>query len=260
MDQLYIAKTMTSQQGEQAHKVILVGVGGASCSGKTTVAKLLRNIIPNSVIIHQDDFAPPYEIIPYHPVHKVQDWDSAPTAIDWPKLQEFVKQVKQTGEIPPEHKSVDHLNKQTELPITKESEAHWKEVFSRLAEKSSDKVVWALVDGFLLYWDPVVVEHLDLKVFLRTPHDVLKERREQRATYITTEAETWTDAPNYWENIVWPAYVDGHKGIFTNDDVEHGNPREDVLPGLLLIEAQEHTMDDIVSMCCKHFVDYAERS
>jgi nicotinamide/nicotinate riboside kinase len=63
--------------------------------------------------------------------------------------------VKQTGEIPSEHKSADHFNKQTELPITKESEAHWKEVFSRLAEKSTDKVVWALVDGFLLYWDPV---------------------------------------------------------------------------------------------------------
>lgn len=121
----------------------------------------------------------------------------------------------------------------------------------------------------------VVVEHLDLKVFLRVPHDVLKERREKRVTYVTTgklitrtkiltdidsqEAETWTDPPNYWENIVWPAYVDGHKGIFTNGDVEHGKLKEDAVPGLLLIEGQEHTIDDIVSRCCKYFVDYAER-
>lgn len=121
----------------------------------------------------------------------------------------------------------------------------------------------------------VIVDHLDLKVFLRTPHDVLKERREKRATYVTTgeliirtkvvtdidfqEAETWTDPPNYWENIVWPAYLDAHKGVFTNDDVEHGRPREDMVPDLLLIDGLEHTMDDIISTCCKHFVDYAER-
>lgn len=66
-----------------------------------------------------------------------------------------MEQVKQTGEIPPEHKSADHLNQQTDLPISKENLARWKEVFSRLADKSGDKVVWALIDGFLLYWDPV---------------------------------------------------------------------------------------------------------
>lgn len=51
-------------------KVVLVGVGfvfyilscaqshaifrGATCSGKTTLAKQLRTILPDSVIIHQD--------------------------------------------------------------------------------------------------------------------------------------------------------------------------------------------------------------
>jgi len=36
----------------------------------------LRQIIPNSVILHQDDFAPAVEQVPIHPVHNVQDWDS----------------------------------------------------------------------------------------------------------------------------------------------------------------------------------------
>ncbi|EEB95308.1 hypothetical protein MPER_05739, partial [Moniliophthora perniciosa FA553] len=35
-------------------RVILVGIGGATCSGKTTLAKHLNRILPNSVIIHQD--------------------------------------------------------------------------------------------------------------------------------------------------------------------------------------------------------------
>jgi nicotinamide/nicotinate riboside kinase len=35
-------------------RVVLVGVGGATCSGKTTLAKHLREILPDSFIIHQD--------------------------------------------------------------------------------------------------------------------------------------------------------------------------------------------------------------
>jgi len=84
-------------------RVVLVGVGGPTCSGKTTLSKVsnapppstsrfdriahqlitrlrksqwLRQIIPNSVILHQDDFAPAVEQVPIHPVHNVQDWDS----------------------------------------------------------------------------------------------------------------------------------------------------------------------------------------
>jgi nicotinamide/nicotinate riboside kinase len=66
-----------------------------------------------------------------------------------------VKKIKQTGEIPPEHKSADHLNQQTDISISEENRARWKEVFSRLADESGSKVVWALIDGFILYWDPV---------------------------------------------------------------------------------------------------------
>lgn len=39
-------------------KAILIAVGGATCSGKTTLAKKLQKALPNNFIIHQDDFAP----------------------------------------------------------------------------------------------------------------------------------------------------------------------------------------------------------
>jgi len=48
----------TNAQGKEEVKVVLIGVGGATCSGKTTLAKHLRQILPGSFIIHQDDFAP----------------------------------------------------------------------------------------------------------------------------------------------------------------------------------------------------------
>lgn len=58
-------------------RVVIIAVGGATCSGKTTLAKHLNQILPGSVILHQDDFAPPAEKVPMHPMYGVQDWDDA---------------------------------------------------------------------------------------------------------------------------------------------------------------------------------------
>jgi len=98
------------------------------------------------------------ELIPIHPVYGVQDWDAAPGAIDWPLLISFLIHVKATGHIPPDHRSHDHLNKQTVVPVDKSLEDKWKAVFEEFEiqrRKKGEKIVWGLVDGFLLYWHPV---------------------------------------------------------------------------------------------------------
>ncbi|KAJ3511279.1 hypothetical protein NLJ89_g4196 [Agrocybe chaxingu] len=140
-------------------RVILVGVGGATCSGKTTLAKHLKRILPDSVIIHQDDFAPPQELVPVHPIHKVQDWDAPAGAISWDRLIQFLRHVKQTGEIPPDHRSHDHLNEQKEIRVDEEVRDRWVSEFERLKKErgeKGEKIVWGLVDGFLLYWHKIV--------------------------------------------------------------------------------------------------------
>lgn len=38
---------------------LIVAVSGCSSSGKTTLARLLRDIFPNTFILHQDDFYRP---------------------------------------------------------------------------------------------------------------------------------------------------------------------------------------------------------
>ncbi|KAF7315250.1 Fumarate reductase [Mycena indigotica] len=231
-------------------RVVLVGVGGATCSGKTTLAKHLKRILPNSVIIHQDDFAPPQELVPIHPIHNVQDWDAAPGAIDWPRLIAFLRQVKATGEIPADHRSHDHLNEQKDVPIPAELRDHWISAFEPL---NTDDTIWGLVDGFLLYWHPEVIEQLDVRIFLRVPHDVLRERRYARHGYHTAvqsdpEGTLWRDPPNYWEQIVYPAYVDANREVFIDGDVENGKPTEKV-EGLALLEGI--TMGDAVSRSCE---------
>lgn len=40
-------------------KAAIVGISGASSSGKTTLARLLRDIFPSTFILHEDDFYKP---------------------------------------------------------------------------------------------------------------------------------------------------------------------------------------------------------
>ena len=63
------------------------------------------------------------------------------------------------------------------------------------------------------------------------------------------EGSLWRDPPNYWEDIVYPAYHDAHKDVFVDGDVEHGHLTSTV-SGLILIEGLEISMSDAVEQCC----------
>ncbi|TDL16669.1 P-loop containing nucleoside triphosphate hydrolase protein [Rickenella mellea] len=231
---------------------------GATCSGKTTLAKFLRSCLPNSFIIHQDDFAPPQELVPYHPVYNVQDWDDPPGAIDWSRLRTFLHEVKETGSIPASHKSHDHLNEQRLVPLEDEVLQGWKNTFEGVRktreEQHGERIIWGLVDGFLLYWDREVVDNLDVRIFLRVPEAILKQRRHERHGYHTAvqsdpEGTLWRDPPNYWEQIVYPAYVRAHENILEGGNVENGAPNGNV-ERLLLLQANEMSMTEVFNHAC----------
>lgn len=124
----------------------------------------------------------------------VQDWDAAEGAIDWPRLVLFLKRVKDTGEIPPDHRSHDHLNEQKDVPIDDDVYRRLRDTFERLEielKENGEKIVWGLVDGFLLYWDVQVIDQLDVCIFLRVPRDVLQKRRHERHGYHTAGNVQW---------------------------------------------------------------------
>ncbi|WWC91858.1 uncharacterized protein L201_006805 [Kwoniella dendrophila CBS 6074] len=109
---------MTSQLRK---RIIVVGIGGASCSGKTLLAKHLRRALPNGTnIIHQDDFCP----------------------------------TGQHGG----HPSHDHLNKQVEVGIREAVFSKWEDRFHKYINEQRDQgveLIWYIVDGFVLYWDKI---------------------------------------------------------------------------------------------------------
>lgn len=73
---------------------IVVGIGGVTCGGKTTIANELHNKISNSVIVHQDDYYHPMgsEVLEY--VEEVQhyNWDTI-TAINVERFTNDVKSI-----------------------------------------------------------------------------------------------------------------------------------------------------------------------
>ncbi|KAG1750499.1 uncharacterized protein EDB91DRAFT_1046264 [Suillus paluster] len=232
-------------------KVILVGIGGATCSGKTTLAKHTKDILPNSVIVHQDvriDLDPD-EMLP------TKNWD-APSAIDWPRMRKFLSDVKSTGGIPLDHISYDIPDDGKDVPIDGNRTKAWKARFQDLEQRclvvANTKVIWVLVDGFMLYWDQDVIRQLDVCMFLRVPGQVLKERREARDRLGRLP---WTDPEGYWDDVCYPEYIVTHKGLFKGEDVENGKPSEDRVKGLLVIESKaKESMDmmDIVEVCLEN--------
>lgn len=74
-------------------------------------------------------------------------------------MRSFMSVVKTTGNIPGSHKSHDHLNEQKDVPLNIQELEKWKQRFAALKrdmeQREGVEVVWGLVDGFLLYWDPV---------------------------------------------------------------------------------------------------------
>lgn len=68
---------MTSSGGLDAGRVVIVGVGGATNSGKTTLAKRLLSMLPagRGIMVHQDDFALPESELPWNEKAQARDWD-----------------------------------------------------------------------------------------------------------------------------------------------------------------------------------------
>lgn len=122
-----------------------------------------------------------------------------------------------------------------------------------------------LVDGFMLYHregdkaeqtSPPLVSLLDLKLLLRAPYAVAKERRESRDGYNTADG-FWTDPEGYFDNIVWPNHVQYHRHIFVEGDVEAGTLTEEWGPQGKGIELQSgyECMEDLLRWASGRIAD-----
>jgi nicotinamide/nicotinate riboside kinase len=103
----------------------------------------------------------PAEMLPIDPEFGFANWDDAPGAIDWDRMSAFLSDLKRTGTLPADHQSYDSFNETASVPVNNEIIAEWKKRSEKLAsehlDKYGEKLVWVVVDGFLLYWDEVKI-------------------------------------------------------------------------------------------------------
>ncbi|CAG8660915.1 1819_t:CDS:2, partial [Scutellospora calospora] len=206
-----------------SNKVITIGIGGASCSGKTTLAKWLLKILPNCTLFYQDDFFKLEKDLPIDPATKYLNWD-CPEAINFSLFLSTLKNLHQVGSLPTSFKSNEVYN------VYKDVESSGlDELVERLSLKinkvlsesvgcddKNNEWYFILVDGFLLYYDPEVIKELDVKLFTKADREILKKRREERVRYITVEGY-FEDPPNYFDKIVWPNYIQYHKHLLLKE-------------------------------------------
>jgi nicotinamide/nicotinate riboside kinase len=213
--------------------MFLVGIGGSSCSGKSTITNWISQLL-QAPIIHQDGFFRPDSKIPL--LDGIPNWDCPEVqhsnqAIDFEAFHEALRKLRE-GSV------VEILG--PNRPKLEQGKIPSEKVLELVKQLKSIKQSIVLIDGFMLYQNYTTIDLLHLHIFLHAPFEVLKDRRNQRKTYVTPEGH-WQDPPNYFEKVVWPMYLQNNSLVLDSQFNQvkridsHQNSIEQVLE--LVLEA-----------------------
>lgn len=138
--------------------------------------------------------------------------------------------LRETGEFPSDFKSNEHLRSEYECNLTDAQRSEWSGRFHALRQVAVEggtvpSVTIVLVEGFLLYYSAQVRRLIDIPLFLRVSRAEMDARRKSRSNYVLEDGTVWEDPPFYFDEIVWPAYVEAHGGLFSGN-VESGVPAD----------------------------------
>jgi nicotinamide/nicotinate riboside kinase len=209
-------------------RTILLAISGPSCSGKTTLARLLRTALaPDAFIVHEDDFFQSDTACPVVTTadgRQVRDWDCL-EAVNVRGLEAALRSVRTSGRLPDGLVSQEDQNAVGNVPVDAAVIAA-KTVQLRDAVATAaggEGLRFAIVEGFLLYAQDMksVRDLFDVRLILTADYQQVKSRREARKGYMTLEG-FWEDPPGYVDDIVWPNYVKYHSLLYVDGDVSKG--------------------------------------
>lgn len=223
-------------------KPILIGVGGPSCSGKSTLTNHL-SILLNAKIVHQDLFYKPDQDIPLMDgvMDGVAHWD-CPDAID---NDLFLNHLLLTLQNELVHGVVHAVGPNRPKTSGDLSPKTLLEIAPLVASIHSLGHTLVLVDGFLIYHSLKVVSLFTVKLFLRASFATLKQRREARQEYMT-QGGTWRDPEGYFEQVVWPSYLKYNRhviGGIVDDEATNGDGR-----AWTVLDSEEMSIEESVAL------------
>uniref|UniRef100_A0A8B9CJE0 Carnosine N-methyltransferase n=1 Tax=Anser brachyrhynchus TaxID=132585 RepID=A0A8B9CJE0_9AVES len=139
----------------KAMKILVVGLGGVTNGGKTTLAEKLKEMLPNCDIISQDDFfKPESEVETDERGFKLYD------VLDALYMDEMVKSIH------------NWMNSRTCSAVVTEEPQN-----TRDSVKNTEDVYILIVEGFLLYNYEPLNELWNRRYFLTLPYEECKRRR-----------------------------------------------------------------------------------
>ena len=191
---------------------IIVGISGATCSGKTTIANTLHKVIKNSILLNQDHFYWEEDSEKHIMAEGMNhiNWEVV-SAFDNDKLLTIIKTNEIRNKTSGMKINCDSISK-TFNEITDgisnipnmtaffEENNQEQQALKDLQHMFLDFPLVIIVDGILVLNHPEIVDQCDIKFFLTLDFKTCLKRRDLR-TYDPP------DVPGYFEKIVYPHYV-----------------------------------------------------
>ncbi|KAJ8374638.1 hypothetical protein SKAU_G00052180 [Synaphobranchus kaupii] len=157
----------------------IIGIGGVTNGGKTTLTNRLIKSLPNCCVVHQDDFFKPQDQIEVGE-DGFRQWDVI-TSLD---MEAMVNTIKGWAENP-----------------VKFARSHGVAVSPATEASDPEKEIHVLiVEGFLLYNYKPLLEVYDKCYYIAIPYDECKKRR-------STRNYTVPDPPGLFDGHVWPMHL-----------------------------------------------------
>lgn len=125
--------------------------------------------------------------MPIDPNTGLENWD-CPESFDAAKMHQTLQYTREhNGELPKDHPKGEESNTHDgSLTVSDNFLQQLKAMVPREVEADSRLVI---VDGILLFWDPLIYKEFDSAIFIRAGKDTLKQRREARQGYVTQEGK-----------------------------------------------------------------------
>ncbi|XP_018422028.1 PREDICTED: nicotinamide riboside kinase 1 [Nanorana parkeri] len=157
-------------------KTLIVGIGGVTNGGKTTLANKLLKVLSNCSIISQDDYFKPDEEVATDD-RGFKQYDEL-EALEMERMMSAVQSW------------MSQYNKS----------ACSEEKSNRMQERCENMVHILIVEGFLLYHYEPLDNLFDRRYFVTVPFEECKRRRSTRVYHPP-------DPPGYFDGYVWPMYI-----------------------------------------------------
>ncbi|XP_029141764.1 nicotinamide riboside kinase 2 [Protobothrops mucrosquamatus] len=190
----------------------IIGIGGVTNGGKTTLTNRLTQALPNCCVVHQDDFFKPQDQIQVGD-DGFKQWDVL-ASLD---MEAMVNTVRAWRENP-----------------VKFARSHGVNVSHDSKMPDSKDIDILVVEGFLLYNYRPLVDLFDKRYYLAVPYDECKRRRRplvdlfDKRYYLavpydeckrrrSTRKYTIPDPPGLFDGHVWPMYLKHRKEMEANE-------------------------------------------